>query len=101
MKKATSRKINKTVKSITKKINRTTRRNPGATVAVGAAIATTSTIGAATIVTGIVRLPGIIKHRFSKVDLGTDNTTTTTTTTTDTTDTTTTTKNDKKNNDKK
>lgn len=65
--------VNKTVKKITKSINRSARKNPTGTIAAGVAIATTSAIGTGTVVRGLIRLPGMIKRRFSKADLGDNN----------------------------
>jgi ElaB/YqjD/DUF883 family membrane-anchored ribosome-binding protein len=77
MTKATSKKINKQIRKITrkatKKINKVTKQNPAATVAITAAVATTSVVGVGTIITNIIRLPGAVKRRFAKVNLGDTN----------------------------
>ena len=87
-----AKRVNKITRQATKRINKAVKKNPGATVAATAAIATTSAIGVGTVITGIIRMPGALKRRFGKMDLpnnadntNNDATTDTTTTTTDTT----------------
>ena len=70
--------MKKSAKKIAKAVNKACKKHPVGVVIGTGAIATTSTVGAVTIITDLIRLPGAIKRRFSKMNLGnngnTDNT---------------------------
>lgn len=74
MKTNMAKQIRKITKKITRKINKSAKQNPVTTVAAAAAITATSTIGTATVITGLIHLPGAVKKRFAKVNLGDNNT---------------------------